>query len=93
MATTTIKKFNLPLPAKMHEALFSASREAGVPATRLARSVLEAWLRDRQRESRRAEVRRYAEEHANTEFDLDTEVEAAATTELQRLYEDEDAAG
>ena len=92
MAIITIKKLNLPLPEKMHEALFAASRKAGVPATRLARSVLEDWLREYQREQRRAEVRQYAAEHANTEFDLDTELESAAIAELQSLDEEEDAA-
>ncbi len=92
MATTAFKKFNLPLPPKMHEALFAASRKSGIPATRLARSVIEDWLQEQQRVSQRAEIRQYAVEYSNTEFDLDTELESAATTELQRLYEDEDAA-
>jgi hypothetical protein len=84
------KKLNLPLPEEIHEALFAESREAGVPATRLVRSVLEEWLQERRRAKRRAEVRRFALAHAGTELDLDPELEVAATAELSRFYEDED---
>ncbi len=90
MGVTAYKKLNLPLPEEMHEALFAESREVGVPATRLVRSVLEDWLQERRRARRRAEIRRFALAHADTELDLDPELEAAATAELRRLYEGED---
>ncbi len=90
MSAAAAKKLNLPLPREMHEALFSESREMGVPATRLVRSILEDWLRERGRARRRAEVRRFAMEHAATELDLDPKLEAAATAELRRFYEEED---
>ncbi len=92
MGLTAYKKLNLPLPEKMHEALFAESREAGVPATRLVRSVLEEWLQERRRARRRADVHRFALAHAGTELDLDPELEADATAELQRFYKDEDEA-
>jgi hypothetical protein len=90
MSLTAYKKLNLPLPESMHEALFAESREAGVPATRLVRSVLEEWLLERRRARRREEVRRFAQGHAGTELDLDPDLDAAATAELQHFYEDED---
>lgn len=92
MATVAIKKLNLPLPREMHEAIFAESHEMGVPATRLVRSVLEDWLRERRRARRREEVRRFAMEHAGSELDLDPELEDAATEELQRFYQDHDEA-
>jgi len=92
MPAIATKKLNLPLPRRVHEALFVESRELGVPATRLVRSLLEDWLQERMRVRRRAEVRRFAMEHAGTELDLDPELEAAATAELQRLDEEEDEA-
>ncbi len=93
MTTTTLKKLNLPLPLEMHEALFAESRELGVPATRLVRSLLEDWLRERRRTRRREEVRRFAMKCAGTELDLDGDLEAAATEELRRVYREEDEAG
>ena len=92
MGASTFKKLNLPLPDEMHRALFAESHEAGVPATRLVRSVLEDWLRQRRRERRREEVRRFAMEHAGSELDLDPELESAAEEELHLFYEDEDEA-
>ncbi len=92
MSATAIKKLNLPLPQEMHEAIFAESHEMGVPATRLVRSVLEDWLRERRRARRRAEVRRFAMEHGGSELDLEPELEAAATAELRRFYEGDDEA-
>lgn len=93
MTTTALKKLNLPLPSEMHEALFAESKDLGIPATRLVRSVLEDWLRSRRKERRREAVRQFAMACAGTETDLDSELEAAADEELQRFYGDEDAAG
>ena len=93
MATTTFKKLNLPLPMEIHEALFSESKDMGVPTTRLVRTVLEDWLRERRRARRREEIRRFAISHARTELDLDIELDSAATEELQRFYEGKDEAG
>ena len=90
MGTIATKKLNLPLPREMHEALFAESHELGVPATRLVRSVLEDWLRERQRARRRAEVRRFAMEYAGSDLDLDTELERAATEELGKFFAEEE---
>lgn len=92
MTTTALKKLNLPLPLEMHEALFAESRDLGIPATRLVRSLLEDWLGDRRRARRKEEIRRFAMEHAGTELDLDPDLEAASTEELRRFYEEEDEA-
>jgi len=89
MTTTTFKKLNLPLPSEMHEALFAESREMGLPATRVVRSLLEDWLRERRRARRRDEVRRFAMACAGSDLDLDPELEAAAAEELSRFYEEE----
>ena len=86
MAATIYKKLNLPLPVEMHEALFAESRETGVPATRLVRSVLEGWLQERRRERRREEIQRFAQACAGTELDIDSSLEASAREELQRFY-------
>lgn len=92
MTPTTLKKLSLPLPSEMHEALFAESRKMGVPATRVVRSLLEEWLRERRRARRRDEVRRFAMACAGSGLDLDPDLEAAATEELSRFYEEEDEA-
>ena len=92
MSVTTYKKLNLPLPEEMHKALFAESRYAGVPATRLARSVLEGWIEQRQRERRRDEVREFATKYGGSELDLDPVLEDAAAEELSFLYEDDNEA-
>ena len=89
MSTSSLKKFNLPLPDEMHRALFAESSRTGVPATRLVRSALEDWLRQRMREHRRDEVQRFAAEHAGGEYDLDPVLESAAAEELHRFDEDD----
>ncbi len=92
MSTTALKKLSLTLPLEMHEALLAESRELGVPATRLVRSLLETWLRERRRIRRREQVRRFAMESAGTELDLDPALEAAAADELRCFYGEEDEA-
>ncbi len=89
MDVTAYKKLNLPLPEEMHKALFAESRHAGIPATRLARSILQEWIDQRRRERRREEVRQFAVKHAGSDLDLDPDLEAEATEELNRLFEDE----
>ena len=77
------KKLSLPLPEDMHKALFAEARRAGVPATRLARSAIEEWLRKQERERRRDEIKRFAVEHAGSEYDLDPGLESIAAEELR----------
>ncbi len=89
MAITTVKKLNLPLPAEMHKALFKESREMGVPTTRLVRSVLEEWLRERLHARQKDQIRRYAEKWGGTRADLDSELEAAGIEELLQVDRDE----
>jgi len=89
MGVTAYKKLNLPLPEEMHRALFAEARRTGVPATRLARSVLEGWIEQRRRERRRDEVRQFATKYAGSDLDLDPDLESAAAEELSRFFEDE----
>jgi len=83
MSINSTKKLSLPLPEEMHKALFAEARRAGVPATRLARSAIEDWLRRRKRDRRREEIRRFAVEHADSEYDLDPVLESIAADELR----------
>ncbi len=85
----SVKKLNLPLSPELHAALFTESRSLGIPATRLARSVLEEWLRKRRRARLEEEIYRFATTWGGTDIDLDPELEQAAAEELLRLDDDE----
>ena len=85
-ASVANKKLQLLLPVEMHEALFAESRERGVPATRLVRSVLEEWLQERRSSRRREEIRQFAQACAGTELDIVSSLEASATEDLQQFY-------
>ncbi len=89
MEINTDKKLNVPLSQEMHQALFSEAHAAGVPATRLVRSLLEDWLEQRRRERRREEVRKFALKHAGSTLDLEPELEVAATEELVRVFDED----
>ena len=47
MPSRPTKKLNLPLPEDIHSALFDEAKREGVPATRLARAAIKAWLEHR----------------------------------------------
>lgn len=89
MSVNSYKKLSLPLPEEMHRALFAESRRAGIPATRLARSVLEGWIEQQRRDRRRDQVRQFATQYAGSDLDLDSDLEGAAAEELSRVFEDE----
>ncbi len=89
MPSSATKKLSLPIPDEMHRELFDESRRTGVPATKLARSALEEWLRRRRRERRQEEVHQFAIEHAGTDYDLDTQIESVAADELRDFDEDD----
>ncbi len=88
MPSLQTKKLNLPLSEETHCALFEEARRTGVPATRLARSAIEDWLRKRERERRQAEVRRFAVANAGGEYDLDPALESIAAEEIHGFDED-----
>ncbi len=91
MSSEKIKKLNLPLSEGTHRTLFEEARRTGVPATRIVRTALEEWLRQRQRERRRDEIHEFATRHAGTEYDLDPILESIAADEAVVFDEDEDA--
>lgn len=91
MASTKTKKLNLPLSEETHRALFEEARRTGVPATRIVRTALEEWLRQRQRERRRDEIHEFATRHAGTGYDLDPILESIAADEAVAYDEDDDA--
>ena len=69
--------FHLPLSSELYEMLRAEAEASGEPATTVARTALNDWLKSRKRERRRAEIAAFAKEHAGTDLDLDRDLEAA----------------
>jgi hypothetical protein len=84
MSTTAQHNFHLPLPAGIYRDLRSEAERRGVPATVLARQVLQAWLAAHRRLRVSEEIAAYAAEAGGTADDLDPDLEAAAVEALRR---------
>jgi hypothetical protein len=69
--------FHLSLPADVRDMLHDEAERSGLPATVLAREVLQSWLAQRKRERLHQEIAAWANEHAGTDLDLDRDLEQA----------------
>jgi plasmid stability protein len=68
---------HLPLKDELHARLRLEATRIGASATSVARRALDEWLRARERIATQAALRRYVQQVAGTEDDLDVELEAA----------------
>jgi hypothetical protein len=82
-ASGAIKNFHLPLPPSVYEALRDEAAAAKRPITALAREIIEAWLRERQKMMVRETIAAYAAQHAGSAVDLDRDLEAASLDVLR----------
>ena len=71
-----MKNFHLPLSEDMYNALKIESKYSKKPATQLARTAIEKWLKGRKKEMIYKEVAQYALEEGGTPHDLDVEMES-----------------
>ncbi len=79
MTMTTV---HLLLPDDLHRALRAEAERQKRSANQVLREALEAWLEARRRKILQDAIRGYAEAMAGTPFDLDPDLEAAATKAL-----------
>ena len=79
--------FHLPMPAGLYRDLRAAAERRGVPATALARQVIEEWLEAHRRLAVSEAISAYATGAAGTVADLDPELEAAAVEALRSEQE------
>lgn len=77
MKSATMKNFHLPLSERLYEELREQARKRGRPTTVVARSAIEAWLRQVRRQEIAEGIAAYAQEHAATPADLDPAWEEA----------------
>jgi hypothetical protein len=75
-----MKTFHVPLPDETYDHLRAEAERAKVPATALAREAIDLSLRQQFRKTRHEAIAAFAAEAAGTDLDLDTELEAAASS-------------
>ena len=75
---TLVRNFHLPLPEPTYRRLRDAARQAKQPATALARSAIESWLRQERKAMLHEAIATYAARMAGTRADLDPELEIAS---------------
>lgn len=83
MPDVTQHNFHVPMPGEMYRNLRAEAVRRGMPATALARQVIEEWLETRRRLAVAEAITTYAAEVAGTQMDLDPELEAAAVEALR----------
>lgn len=83
-----MRNFHLPLPEEVYVDLRAQAERMKRPATSVAREAIEAWLRQCRKVSRHQAISEFAKEFAGTEYDLDTQLEAAAVEHLAGLDRD-----
>jgi predicted transcriptional regulator len=77
-----MRNFHLPLPDDVYSGLRAEAERTSRPATALARQAIEQWLCHRRRVARDEAIADFAAEHAGSHWDLDTDLEIAATEHL-----------
>jgi hypothetical protein len=76
-----MRNFHLPLPDRVYDDLKLEAERNHMPTTSMGRHAIQAWLAARKRAVRKEAITAYASEMADTEFDLDGDLERA-TVEL-----------
>jgi predicted transcriptional regulator len=77
-----MRNFHLPLPDEVYRDLREEAERSSRPATALARQAIELWLYHRRKVARHEAIAAFAAEHAGSQLDLDTELEAASLQHL-----------
>ena len=82
---SAMKNFHLPLPGPIYAQPKAEAERQGVSAIALAREAIDQWLRQHARRARHDAIAAYAAEMAGTEFDPDTDLEAARVDHLLQM--------
>lgn len=88
MKTKTTHNFHLPLPREIYSRLREASKRRSLPATVLARTAIDEWLKQQEKEELDRRIEAYARGMAGTECDLDEDLESAAVEHLLEMEEE-----
>jgi hypothetical protein len=77
-----MRNFHLPLPEEVYMDLKTQAEQMKRPATSVAREAIEAWLRHCRKVARHQAISEFAKEFAGSEYDLDSQLEAAGVDHL-----------
>lgn len=77
-----MKNLHVPLPEKLHARLRAESKRARRPTTVLARQAIESWLEEQRKQTRYQEIATFAGQQADTDLDLDSDLEEASLAHL-----------
>ena len=77
-----MKNLHVPIPAELHASLRAESKRVRRPTTALARQAIESWLDQQRKLARHADIAAFAEQHAGTDLDLDSDLEQASLEHL-----------
>ncbi|MSV31063.1 MAG: hypothetical protein EXQ57_00925 [Bryobacterales bacterium] len=72
-----MRNFHISLPEEVYVALRARAERMKRPAKSVAREAIESWLQHCRKASRHQAISEFAKNFAGTEFDLDTQLEAA----------------
>ena len=79
-----MKNLHVPLPEELHMGLRAESKRVRRPATVLARQAIESWLEEQRKRTRHEEIAAFAEQHADTNLDLDSDLEETSLEHLAK---------
>jgi hypothetical protein len=84
MSGAASHNFHVPMPPRLYRDLRAEAERRGVPATALARQVIEEWLEAHRRLVVSEAIAAYAAGAAGTVADLDPELESAGVETMSR---------
>lgn len=70
-----MKNFHLPLPVSLYDQFIYEAKSQGRVATKLARDILQEWLKERKKQKIAEEITQFAETNAGTDVDIDLALE------------------
>lgn len=79
------RNFHVPLTAETYALFRQAAESLHQPATQIAREIIEAWVKKRQKELLHRQLAAYVKAHAGSSQDIDQGLEAAGIEHLRNL--------
>jgi len=78
-----MKNIHVPLTADLYEQLHREAKSEKKPATQLVRMAIASWLEQRRKDALHKAIVSFAEAHAGTAVDLDSDLEAAGIEAIE----------
>jgi predicted DNA-binding protein len=75
---TRKRNFHIPLPDETYQEIRRVAEASKRPATQLVRDAIEHWLGEQRKNALQQEIEAYAQKHAGSRADLDSDLESAS---------------